>query len=189
LLIFAAVIQERSAEFDHLGKDLVHRPSSQSRVVVEMPNELASQGPHVADMFLDRIGRQIRRCQVLQKRTEQPQELLPWRQVFLHAHPRAWPTVQIPAVVFEFMAPCGGGAVYLGSLRNPALRAALGRCPVFLSGLASIPITAVHRSGRENISLQISAQDLDPWLTECFRSVTVESLSKSRERTSNRSRK
>src|SRR5215813_11196229 len=38
LLIFTAVIQERSAEFDHLGKDLVHGPSSQSRIVVEIAN-------------------------------------------------------------------------------------------------------------------------------------------------------
>ena len=40
MLTFAAVIQEWSAVFDHLGEDLVHRPPSQGRVVVEIADEL-----------------------------------------------------------------------------------------------------------------------------------------------------
>jgi hypothetical protein len=70
LLIFAAVVQEWSAEFDHLEKDLVHGPPSQRRIVVEIPDELAAQYPHVVDVFLDRLRRQIRLCQVFQERTE-----------------------------------------------------------------------------------------------------------------------
>jgi hypothetical protein len=43
LLIFAAVVEKGSAEFDHLGEDLVHRPPSQRRVVVEIADELAAE--------------------------------------------------------------------------------------------------------------------------------------------------
>src|SRR5215831_8945450 len=93
-------------------------PLSLRWIVVEVADELATQRPHVVDVLLDRLGRQIRRCQVLQKRTEQPQKLLTGWQVFLQAHPRAWPAVQIAAVVFESMACCRGGVVYLGSFRR-----------------------------------------------------------------------
>lgn len=39
-------------------------------------------------------------------------------QIFLQAHPRAWPTVQIPAVVFEPIARRSGGTGYFGSFRR-----------------------------------------------------------------------
>ena len=55
LLMFPAVVQKGSAVFDHLGKDLVHRPSSQRRVVVEIADELAAEYPHVVNVFLDRL--------------------------------------------------------------------------------------------------------------------------------------
>ena len=119
LLIFPAVVQKGSAVFDLLGKDLVHRPPSQRRVVVEIADELAAEHPHVVNVLLDGLGRQVRSCQVLQEGTEQGQQLLAGRQIFLQAHPRTWPTVQIPAIVFESMERCGGGgAVYLGSSRR-----------------------------------------------------------------------
>ena len=101
LLIFPAVVQKGSAVFDHLGKDLVHRPRSQRRVVVEIADELAAEHPHVVNVFLDRLWRQIRCCQVLQKWTEQRHQLLAGRQIFLQAHPRTRPAVQIPALVFD----------------------------------------------------------------------------------------
>ena len=85
---------------------------------MEIADELAAEHPHIVDMFLDRLWRQIRCCQVLQERTEQRHQLLAGRQIFLQAHPRTRPAVQIPAVVFESMERCGGGAVYLGSSRR-----------------------------------------------------------------------
>src|SRR5438270_546591 len=118
LLMFPAVVQKGSAVFDHLGKDLVHRPSSQRRVVVEIADELAAEYPQVVNVPLDRLWRQIRCCQVRQKRTEQRHQLLAGRQIFLQAHPRTRPTAQIPAIVFESMERCSGGAVYLGSSRR-----------------------------------------------------------------------
>ncbi len=43
-----------------------------------------------------------------------PSRLIPLagRQIFLQAHPRAWPTVHIPAVVFESKARCGGAGYF-----------------------------------------------------------------------------
>ena len=57
LLIFAAVIQERSAVFNHLGKDLVHGPPSLRGVVVEVADALRAQCPQVVNVFLDRLWR------------------------------------------------------------------------------------------------------------------------------------
>lgn len=85
---------------------------------MEIADELAAQYPHVIDVLLDRLWRQTRRCQVFQEWTEQRHELLAVRQIFLQPHPGAWPAVQIPAIVFEFMASCGGRAVYVGSFRH-----------------------------------------------------------------------
>jgi hypothetical protein len=69
LLIFAAVVQEGYAEFDHSGKDLVNGSPSQRRVVVQVTDELAAQGPDVIDVSLDRFRRQVRRSQVFQEGT------------------------------------------------------------------------------------------------------------------------
>ena len=55
LLIFTAVVEKGSAVFDHLRKDLVHRPPSQRRVVVEIADELAAEYPQVVNVFLDRL--------------------------------------------------------------------------------------------------------------------------------------
>jgi hypothetical protein len=40
-----------AAVLDHPGNGLLHRASSQRRVVVEIADELAAQHPHVAEMF------------------------------------------------------------------------------------------------------------------------------------------
>ena len=55
LLIFAAVIEKRSAIFDHVGKDPAHRLSSQNWVVVEVADELPAEGPHIVDVLLNRF--------------------------------------------------------------------------------------------------------------------------------------
>ena len=53
LILGVAVIKERAAVLDHREEDPVHGLLSQRRIVVEVANELASQRPHVVDMFLD----------------------------------------------------------------------------------------------------------------------------------------
>jgi hypothetical protein len=55
LLIFAAVIEQGSAIFDHPGKDPVHGFLSQRRIFVKVADELAAQCTHVVDVFLDRL--------------------------------------------------------------------------------------------------------------------------------------
>ena len=59
LLIFAAIIEERAAVFDHFQKVLFDRSLSQGQVVVQVADELPAQCPHVIDMFLDRLRRQV----------------------------------------------------------------------------------------------------------------------------------
>ena len=85
--------------FNQLAENSVYSFFSQSRIVVEIADKLASQCPHVVDVFLDRPGRQIRRHQKFEERTEQAHQLLARRQVFFQSHPRAWPVVQIPTVM------------------------------------------------------------------------------------------
>ena len=85
---------------------------------MKIADELAAECPHVVDVFLDRLWRQTRCCQVLQERTEQQQQLLAGRQIFLQAHPGTRPAVQIRAVVFQCMARRGGRAGYFGSSRR-----------------------------------------------------------------------
>jgi len=50
---------------------------------VEVANEFAAQSPHVIDVFPDRLRRQVRRCQMLEERTEQSDQLLAGRQNYL----------------------------------------------------------------------------------------------------------
>jgi thymidylate synthase ThyX len=80
-------MEERSAVLDHLEEDLLHRLLSQRRIAVEIADELPAQCPHVIDVFLDRLRRQIRRCQMLEERTEQDEQLLARRQIFFQPHP------------------------------------------------------------------------------------------------------
>jgi hypothetical protein len=61
----------------------MHGLLSQRRIVVEVPNELAARSPHVADVFPDRLRRQIRRYQMLEERTEQSNQLLAGQQIFI----------------------------------------------------------------------------------------------------------
>ena len=61
---------------------------------MEIANELAAQRPHIVDVFLDRLRRQIRRYQMFQERTEQHYQLLAGRQILFQAHPRVWPALQ-----------------------------------------------------------------------------------------------
>ena len=117
-LIFAAVIEQWATVFDHVEKCLIDGSSSQRGVIVEIADELATQCPHIVHVLLDRLGQQTQGGQMFQERAEQDHELLAGRQIFLQAHPRAWPAVQIAAIVFQSMARDRGGAVYLGSFRR-----------------------------------------------------------------------
>src|SRR5882757_8362730 len=92
LLIFAAIIEERAAVFDHFEKVLFDRSLSQGLVVVQVADELPAQCPHIVDVHLDRLRRQIRRRQIFQERTEQGEQLLAGWQIFFQSHPRVGPT-------------------------------------------------------------------------------------------------
>ena len=59
LLIFAAVIEEGPAVLDHLAENQLHWLLSQRRIAVEIADELPAQCPHVIDVFLDRLRRQV----------------------------------------------------------------------------------------------------------------------------------
>jgi len=59
LLIFAAVIEQRFAVLDHLAKNQLHGLLSQRRIAVKIADELPTQCPHVIDMSLDRLRRQV----------------------------------------------------------------------------------------------------------------------------------
>ena len=58
-LVFATVIEEGPAVLDHLAKDQLHWLLSQRRIAVEIAGELPAQCPHVVDMLLDRLRRQV----------------------------------------------------------------------------------------------------------------------------------
>ena len=75
LLVFAAVIEKWTTVFDHFEEVLFNRPFSQRRIVVEVANEFPSQHPHVVDVFLDGLRRQIRGGQIFEKGTEQDHQL------------------------------------------------------------------------------------------------------------------
>ena len=81
---------------DHSEKGLVDGPLSHGRVVVDVADELSAQYPHVINVFLDRLRRQVRRCKVFEER----------------------PSVQIPAVMLKAVAWRGSGAVCFGSSRR-----------------------------------------------------------------------
>jgi hypothetical protein len=51
LLIFAAVIEKRSAVLDHPAENQIHWLLSQSRIVVQVADELPTQHPDVIDGF------------------------------------------------------------------------------------------------------------------------------------------
>ena len=52
LLIFVSVIEEWSSVVpDHLKEDAIHGLLSQSRIIVEVADELPAEGPHVIDVF------------------------------------------------------------------------------------------------------------------------------------------
>ena len=55
---------------------------------MQVADELGAHCPYVIDMPLDRFRRQVRRSQMFQEWTEQRQELLAGRQVFIQVHPR-----------------------------------------------------------------------------------------------------
>jgi hypothetical protein len=117
LLIFATVIEQWAALLDHFEKVLFDRPLSQGLIVVEIANELPAECPYIVDVFLNRLPRQVRGCQVFKERAEAGHQLLAWWQVFFQPHPRAWPTVQIAAVMFKVPTWRGSGTGYLGSFR------------------------------------------------------------------------
>ena len=82
LLIFASVIEKRPAVLNHPAQDQIRGLLSQRRVVVEFPNELTTERPHVVDVFLNGLRRQVRRCQMFEERTKQGNQLLAGRQIF-----------------------------------------------------------------------------------------------------------
>jgi hypothetical protein len=55
LLIFASVIKQWTAEFNHLPEDSVHGLPSLRRIVVKIADELPAQHPHIIDVFLNRL--------------------------------------------------------------------------------------------------------------------------------------
>ena len=110
-------MEERAAILDHVEEMLFDRPLSQGRIVVEVANELPSECPYIVYVFLNRLRRQVRGCQIFKERAEAGYQLLAWWQVFFQTHPRAWPTIQIAAVMFKVATWRRGGAVYLGSSR------------------------------------------------------------------------
>jgi hypothetical protein len=67
------VIQEWASTLDHFEEVLFNGPFAQGRVVVEVADELATQCPHIIDVFLDGLWRQVRRGKIFQERTEQGQ--------------------------------------------------------------------------------------------------------------------
>src|SRR5665213_2211739 len=87
LLIFAAVIEQRSAVFDHLRKDSVHGFLSQGRIVMEIADELPAQRPHIIDVSLNRFRREFRCGERFKERSEQRQQLFTGRQIFFQPHP------------------------------------------------------------------------------------------------------
>lgn len=79
--------------------------------------------------------------------------LLARRQIFFQPHPRAWPAVQIAAVILKVIARPGGGAVYFGSSR---------RCPLPLHAPAhrdSKPLTPFSRIRLSSRPLQFRSQE------------------------------
>ena len=81
------MMEERPTVLDHREEDLLHWLLSQRRIAVEIADEFPAQCPHVIDVFLDRLRRQIRRCQMFEERTEQDEQLLAGRQIFIQTHP------------------------------------------------------------------------------------------------------
>src|SRR5665213_21903 len=72
LLIFAAVIEQRSAVFDHLRKDSVHGFLSQGRIVMKIADELPAQRPHIIDVSLNRFRREFRCGERFKERSTAP---------------------------------------------------------------------------------------------------------------------
>ena len=85
--MFAAVIQQRSAIFDHLRKDPVHGFLSQGRIVMKIADELSAQRPHIIDVSLNRFRGKVRCGERFKERPEQRHQLLARRQIFLQPHP------------------------------------------------------------------------------------------------------
>ena len=85
-------MEERAAILDHVEEMLFDRPLSQGRIVVEVANELPSECPHIVYVFLNRLRRQVRGCQVFKEQAEAGHQLLAWWQIFFQPDPRAWPT-------------------------------------------------------------------------------------------------
>ncbi len=96
--------------------------------------------------------------------------LLAWRQIFLQPHPRAWPAVQIPAVVFEVVIWRGGASFYLGSSRRHQLppHAAAHHDSKTLSSLSGICLPA-GRFSSDHKSIEISIRPLKRSAAVCSR--------------------
>jgi hypothetical protein len=76
------MIEERTAALDHFEKVPFNRPLSQGLIVIHVANELSAQCPQIVDVFLNRLGRQVRCCPILKERTEQGDQFLARRQMF-----------------------------------------------------------------------------------------------------------
>jgi len=118
LLVLIAVIEEWASELDPFRQDPIYRLLSQSGVVVEIADVLAAEDPHIINVFLNGLRRQIRLRQILEEGPEAGYQLFTRRHIFLQPHPRTRPTVQIPAVVFKERGRHRGRAVYFGSSRR-----------------------------------------------------------------------
>jgi hypothetical protein len=69
------VIQKRPTVLDHLEEDALDRFLSQRKVAMKLADELSAESPRVVDVFLDRVRRQIRSCQMFEEWPEQGDQL------------------------------------------------------------------------------------------------------------------
>jgi hypothetical protein len=86
LLVLIAVIEEWAAELDPFRQDPIYGLLSPSGVVVEIADVLAAEDPHVINVFLNGLRRQIRLRQILEERPEAGYQLFTRGQIFLQPH-------------------------------------------------------------------------------------------------------
>src|SRR5208337_1441032 len=100
LLIFGFAVGDERSTFivEDREHDLVCRPLSEPRVLMQSRDDLAAENPQVIAVRPQGLARRARTRQMAQKRLEAFHHLLAMRQVALFIHPASWPLFEVWAI-------------------------------------------------------------------------------------------
>jgi len=87
-----------SVFMDGIAEELIGRPSSQRRIVMQDMGDFSSEAPQIVHVVANRLGREPRGSQILDEGAEADHQSLTRRQVLFQPHPGTGPVRQIPAV-------------------------------------------------------------------------------------------